>query len=145
MPLYYENIPGPDLIACGYNIAVQSGNINPVDALTYYFGQIPKVPVTAADQNKVCVRVDAAIRIANIYCYASGAGSNENISLYIRKNNTADTLIATVGAATSERLFSNTGLNITMAAGDYFELKMVCPTWATNPTTLGFGGYLYFE
>jgi len=32
-----------------------------------------------------------------------------------------------------------------MAAGDYFEMKMVCPTWATNPATVNFGGYVFIE
>lgn len=145
MPLYYENTPGTSLLACGYTLNVCSLNINPLDATTYYFGQIPKAPVTATGQNRVLIRLAASIRIVNIYCFASTAGTNENISLYIRKNNTADTLIQTVGTAASERVFFNSALNIPFAAGDSFEVKMICPTWATNPATMNFGGYVYLE
>jgi hypothetical protein len=145
MPLNYDNDGGQDRIACGYTLAVCSLNFNPVDALTYYFGNAPKAPTNTAATNKVYIRIAASLKIAELYCFASTAGTNENISVYVRKNNTTDTLIATIGSATNERLFSNTGLNISFAAGDYFEIKIVCPTWVTNPATMVFGGYAYFE
>lgn len=145
MPLNYDNDGGQDRIACGYTLNVLSLNFNPVDALTYYFGNNPKAPSNTAATNKVYIRIAAFIKMVEIYCFASTAGTNENISLNIRKNNTTDTLIQTVGVNTTERIFSNTGLNISMSAGDYFEIKMVCPTWATNPATMSFGGYIYLE
>lgn len=54
-------------------------------------------------------------------------------------------IFATVSAATSERVFSNTGLSIAVSIGDYIEIKSVNPTWATNPLTTIFGGYIYIE
>jgi hypothetical protein len=54
-------------------------------------------------------------------------------------------LIATVAAATNERVFSNSSLSISMAVGDYFEIKAINPTWGTNPLTTIFGGYIYIE
>ena len=82
---------------------------------------------------------------AEIWCYSGTAGTAENWSLYIRLNNTTDTLIATIGAATNARQFSNAALNISVVAGDYIEIKSVQPTWATNPLTTLYGGYLYVE
>jgi hypothetical protein len=32
-----------------------------------------------------------------------------------------------------------------MAAGEYFEIKGVQPTWTTNPATTIYGGYVYLE
>jgi len=63
----------------------------------------------------------------------------------VRKNHTTDYLIATVAAAANERIFSNTGLAIALAAGDYIEIKSVQPTWATNPVTTFFSGYVLIE
>jgi hypothetical protein len=60
-------------------------------------------------------------------------------------NNATDTLIATLSAATNERVFSNSSLAIAVSAGDYFEIKGVQPTWATNPATTIYGGYVYIE
>ena len=129
----------------GYSVNVQALTSSPTDAQTIYFGMLPKAPVTTGGQSKIYIRAAGTIKRAEIYCYSGTAGTNEAWSLYIRKNNTTDTLIATVSAAASERVFSNANLSIAMAAGDYFEIKAVNPTWATNPLTCIFAGYIYLE
>ena len=129
----------------GYSINVQALTSSPADATTTYFGTLPKAPTTTANISKVYIRKAGVIRVAEIYCYSGTAGTNESWSLYIRKNNTTDTLISTLTSATSERVFSNTSLNISVAAGDYIEIKSIQPTWATNPLTTIFGGYIYIE
>lgn len=129
----------------GYTLNVQALTSSPADAATIYFGQLPKAPVTVAATSKVYVREAGTIRSANIYNYSGTAGTNENWSVYIRKNNTTDYLIQTVGAATNGRVFSSSTMNISMSAGDYFEIKAINPTWGTNPLTSVFGGYVYIE
>lgn len=129
----------------GYTIPVQALTSSPGDGATVYFGTLPKAPIATADVSKVIIRKAGAIKIVEIYCYSGTAGTNENWSLYIRKNNTTDYLIATLGVNTKERIFSNVALNIAMAAGDYFEIKSVQPTWVTNPLTCIYGGYIYLE
>lgn len=129
----------------GYSINVQALTSSPADGATVYFGMLPKAPVTAAATSKLYIRKACTLKIAEIYCFSGTAGTNESWSLYVRVNNTTDNLIATVSANTNERVFSNTGLNIALNAGDYIEIKGVQPTWATNPLTTIYGGYLYFE
>lgn len=129
----------------GYTIKVQALTSSPTDGQTVYFGMLPKAPVTAAGTSKVYIRKAGTIKIAEIYCYSGTAGTNEAWSLYIRKNNTTDTLIATVSVAASERVFTNAALSIAVAVGDYIEIKGIQPTWATNPLTTIYGGYLYIE
>jgi len=129
----------------GYTINVQALTSSPADGQTVYFGTLPKAPVTAAATSKIYIRKACTLKMAEIYCYSGTAGTNEAWSLYVRVNNTTDNLIATVSASASERVFSNTGLNISLNVGDYIEIKGVQPTWATNPLTTIYGGYLYFE
>ena len=129
----------------GYVINVQALTSSPTDGQTAYFGTLPKVPQTTGGRSKIYIRKAGTIKIVEIYCYSGTAGSSEAWSLYVRKNNSTDTLIATVNAATSERVFSNTGLNISVAVGDYIEIKMVNPAWVTNPLTTIFGGCVYIE
>jgi hypothetical protein len=129
----------------GYVINVMALTSSPGDGATVYFGVLPKAPIATANVSKVYIRKAGTIKIAEIYCYSGTAGTNENWSLYIRKNNSMDTLIATLGVNTNERVFSNTNLSIAMSAGDYFEIKSVQPTWATNPLTCIYGGYVYIE
>lgn len=129
----------------GYSINVQALTSSPADGQTVYFGMLPKAPITTANVSKVYIRKAGTLKVAEIYTYSGTAGTAENWSLYIRKNNTTDTLIATVGAATNERVFSNVSLNISVTSGDYFEIKSVNPTWVTNPLTTILGGYVYIE
>lgn len=129
----------------GYAINVQALTSSPADAATIYFGMLPKAPTTTAGISRIYFRAAGTIKRVEIYCYSGTAGTNESWSLYVRKNNTTDTLIATVSLATSERIFSNTDINIPVADGDYVEIKSINPTWVTNPLTCIFGGYLYIE
>jgi len=126
-----------------YNVInIQALNYSPVDAQTVHFGMLPKAPVTAANTSKIYFRQSGTIQSAEIYSFATTAGTGEAWSLYIRKNNTTDFLIATVNSATGERVFSNLNINIPINAGDYIEIKSTNPTWATNPNNITFGGYI---
>jgi len=129
----------------GYAISVQALTSSPVDGQTVYFGKLPKAPVTAAGTSKIYIRKAGTLKVAEVYCYSGTAGTAEAWSLYVRKNNTTDYLIATLSVSASERVFSNAALSIVLAAGDYIEIKAVNPTWATNPATTIFGGYVYIE
>lgn len=128
-----------------YAINVQALTSSPTDAQTVFFGMLPKVPVTAAATSKVHIRRTGTITGAEIYCFSGTAGTNEAWTISIRKNNTTDYTIATVSAATSERIFTNQALSIPVVAGDYIEIKSVNPTWATNPLTTIFSGYIIIE
>lgn len=125
-----------------FNLFVQALTSTLVASVTRYFGNLPKAPVTAAATSKIYVRRACTIVAAEIYCYAGTAGTAESWSLSIRKNNSSDTLIAAVAAATNERIFSNTALGIAMAANDYFEIKSVHPAWVTAPATAILAGYI---
>jgi len=129
----------------GYVINVQALTSSPVDAQTIYFGMLPKAPVTAQGTSKIYIRSAGIIKRAEIYCFSGTAGTNEAWPIYIRLNNSGDTLIQSLSVSTSERVFSNTGLNIAVVAGDYIEIKSINPTWVTNPLTCIFGGYIYIE
>jgi hypothetical protein len=129
----------------GYTIAVQALTSSPADSATVYFGMLPKAPTTSANISKVYIRKAGTIKVAEIYCYSGTAGTAESWSLYIRKNNSADTLIATLAVSANERVFTNAALSIAVVAGDYVEIKGIQPLWATNPLTTIYGGYLYVE
>lgn len=134
-----------DLATLGYTLSVQALTSSPADGATIYFGNLPKAPVTTANISKVHIPRAGTIKVARIYCYSGTAGTAENWSGYIRLNNLTDTLIQTIGSATNERIFTNTSLSIAVVAGDYIEIKFINPTWATNPLTTIFGGYIYIE
>jgi len=129
----------------GYAINVQALTSSPADTTPFYFGTMPKAIVTTAAISKVYIRKAGTLKIAEIYTYAGTAGTAEAVSMYVRVNNSTDYLIATVSAATNERVFSNAALSIVLAVGDYIEIKCIPPVWATNPLTFIAGGYVYIE
>lgn len=129
----------------GYTLSVQALTSSPTDGQTIYFGNLPKAPVTTQGTSKIYIRQAGTIKRAEIYCFSGTAGTNEAWPISIRLNNSGDTQIASLSVNTSERVWSNTGLSIAVAAGDYIEIKSVNPTWATNPLTTIFGGYIYIE
>jgi len=129
----------------GYTIHIQALTSSPTDAQTIYFGNLPKAPVTAAATSKIYIRKAGTLKVAQIYCYSGTAGTAESWSIYVRVNNTTDYLIQALTVSASERVFTNSALSVLLSAGDYVEIKSVNPTWATNPLTTIFGGYLYIE
>ena len=101
--------------------------------------------MTAAATSKIYIRKAGTLKVAQIYCYSGTAGTAESWSIYVRVNNTTDYLIQALTVSASERVFTNSALSVLLSAGDYVEIKSVNPTWATNPLTTIFGGYLYIE
>jgi hypothetical protein len=110
-----------------------------------YWGSMIAVPSTTADRWRVYILKAGTIKAARIFSYAGTAGSAENWSMYIRKNNTTDTLIQTLAANTNARVWANDALNISVVAGDYIEIKEIQPAWATNPATVTRTGVVYIE
>jgi hypothetical protein len=140
-----QGIQGPAGATIGYTLQVQALTSSPVDAQTVYFGNMPKAPITTANVSKVYIPKSGTIKRADIYCYSGTAGTAEAWSLYVRLNNTTDTLIATISSSTNERRFYNDALNIAVTAGMYIEFKFVNPTWVTNPLTTIMAGTTYIE
>lgn len=109
----------------------------PTDAQTIYWGLNTNVNVvTTADQAAIYIPIAGTIVAAQVTTYAVTAGSNENWSMYLRLNNSTDTLIATVGQSANYRVWLNTALSIAVSAGHRIEVKEVQPTWATDPATV---------
>ena len=129
----------------GYPLFVQALTSTPADDQTVYFGNLPKAPVTTGGISKIYIPRTGTINRVFINVYSGTAGTNEAWSLYIRKNDVTDTLIDTITSSSNERLFENSNLNLSVAAEDYIEIKGVQPTWATNPATTIYGGYVFVD
>jgi hypothetical protein len=129
----------------GYTLTVTATQYNPVDGTTVYFANQGRIPTTSSGIQRLYIPQTGTIKSAYITSICSTIGTNENISLSIRRNDTTDTLIATVGNTNQPREFINTSLNISVTAGDYIEIKVVNPTFATNPVNMSFGGSIYIQ
>ena len=128
----------------GYTLPVHAASFDPADSQNYYFGCLPHYgPDTNATRHATRIQFTGTITNAFIRWYAGGAaGTNENVSVYIRLNNTTDYLIATVGDTNAAKTFINDALSIAVAANDMIEIKIVTPAWVTNPIGVRTGGVL---
>ena len=115
------------------------------DGQTVYFGFGALAVTTTAASRRVYAPRACTIKAVTAVMNASTAGTAESFSIYVRVNNTTDYLIATVAVSNTWRIFANAALSIALAAGDYFEIKVVYPTWATNPATVTWNATIFCE
>jgi len=122
-------------VVASYAFQFSSASFGPVDATTYYLGAQPTVtPGVVASGRRIYI--PRAGTVTSVYIVFTGTtGSSETSTVSFRLNNTTDTTISSsVDLSASPAVYSNTALSIAVAAGDYFEIKWVTPTWVTNPT-----------
>jgi hypothetical protein len=124
--------------------------LNLADGVSYFWGcTIPATPHTAGGARQIPMpagRITGAI--ISFYTGNSSVSSNA-MTLYVRVNDTTDYLMsnslvfsASIGVVVT---VSNFAMDVPLAAGDKIEMKLVCPTWATNPTGAYFWGGLVLQ
>jgi hypothetical protein len=126
----------------GYTLPVMALTSSPTDGQTVYFGNRPIAPSTTAGTNKIFVPKTGTISRVEVYCYSGTAGTAESWNMNVGVNGSY-TFVAQVSNALNERIFRNASLSVPVTAGQYIEMQGVQPTWATNPATTIYGGYVY--
>jgi hypothetical protein len=117
-----------------FTIHTNFANINPADATTYYFGaQYTVAPGTGATARILYIPYDC-ILIAYTIGINYNVGSSETSELYCRINNTTDVQLGGNFSGAATIFTQGTTAATNLSAGDYLNIKWVCPTWATNPT-----------
>jgi hypothetical protein len=132
-----------------FTIRMQMAGQSPADATTYYVGEINVSLNTTATLYRTTMPyasklIGAVISAVNI----SATATTEASTINFRLNNTTDTLLSNAvafGNNLTVNLYPVTGLNVTVAANDVFNIKWTTPTWATNPTSATLLVTLYFE
>jgi len=131
-----------------FTLFIQADSYDPVDGETTYICSTPQAPATNENNRAVLVPYNATIIGASLIMNttAGNAGTNENISTYIRINRTTpNNLIATVGSTSGTRTFTNNALDIDVQQGDIITIMIVQPTWSTNPTSAHWSGNLFLK
>jgi hypothetical protein len=133
----------PYVLQCDAGVAA---GFSPADATTYYFGSIPtRDPGTTAAVRRMYIQHPGTVKAISVFANFT-AGSGEASTLSFRLNNTTDTTITSAVDMSAAPFVANvTGLNIAVVAGDYFEIKWVTPTWATNPTGVVFSVKVFIQ
>ena len=148
----YDSISGSVKNDVYFTIYFEHGNIAaPADATTYYFGALTNsTPSTSAQDRKVAWAFGDCTLIAATIGSRAGTGGTAGVNnaLYFRLNDTTDTTLSTTisySVTGTVQTYTATGLSTNIANGDFFEMKLVTGTWASNPVNIGTSGYLLFK
>lgn len=130
-------------------ITINNGAISaPADATTYYSG-FPNdfIPDANGGYHKVPIPTSCKLVGFASSMRSDVASTAETFSVYVRKNNTADYALASNFVTNVQYLpITNKAYNLNSdyTDTDYIEIKIVTPTWVTNPTNLYSRFDLYF-
>jgi len=129
----------------GYAINLGAASTNLVASSTYYFG-IPILTVQAtAALRRVYIPQSGTIKGGQIYMRATSATSTETWTLSIRLNNTTNTTFASTANNSLDKVFSATGLSISVVAGDYIEITTTTPAWSVAPGSTYIYGSIFIQ
>src|SRR6185295_8942017 len=123
------NWTSAESVGNAYFIQTVAGN--PADATTYFLQQsITTINNTASGNAATRYYITRAGTIKKVYGVVTcTTGSSNATTIALRLNNTTDTNVTTsLNLSASPATFNNTALSITVAAGDYIEFKLICPT-----------------
>ena len=114
-------------------------NRNPADASTYYLKtHITQAAVTTSSQGDGvrfrCPRNLTFVAAQINAMFTSGSSENTTFTINNVTAGTSQTITST--ANYSSQFSTNHSFSFSCSANDYIEVRMVCPTWATNPTVL---------
>lgn len=115
----------------------------PADATTYYFGNTPGTWSTLQGNGKVYMPYNATFVGWSFNGLPNGSyGSAENATLSIGIDNSYTVLNSSItfSANTTYSATANTNIN----AGSYYEARLQCPTWVTNPPNTSIGITFWF-
>lgn len=136
----------------GYSLQFSAGSsigTNPADATTYYFGNYSALaPNTGAERQVEYAPIAGTLTKAYVDVFCTVAATSENVTVAVSINGSTTVNISTTSQWTSAGTLvtvSNTGLSQAVSAGDRFQIKIVTPTWATNPTTCTYNATIWIH
>jgi len=118
----------------------QTSGSNPADGVTYFMTNQSLLTLFTASTSQCRQYMPMAGTINK--CYGNvrvdgTLGSAQNVTIALRLNNTSNSNVTTTLQLTSaNQTFNTTSLGLSVVAGDYIEVIIICPTWTTNPTTV---------
>lgn len=125
----------------GYTLFMVTFSSSPADAQTYFLSMSQAMTTYTASGNAdtrlYIPKAGTILACYGVVTVGGTLGSAGSSTLSIRLNNSSDTTVSSsIPMTSASNTFNNTGLSITVAAGDYIEYKWLTPTWGTNPTVV---------
>jgi hypothetical protein len=122
----------------GYAVrgALATISTTPTQAVNYYIGGNAINALSGTQQSRR-IYIPKAGTITSVYGHfqQTASGSGNLGTLAVNVNNGSYTTISTAAHNVNPTVYSNTGLSISVAAGDYIEFRWTCPA-TTAPTNV---------
>ena len=126
-----------------YTIPILSRGADYADGQTVYIGFRSETGSASLNDAKLFfAKAGIITQVILIADSEGGNGTNEAWTVSLRLNDTTNTTLAVVSAAVQLRDFSNRSLSIPVTTSDFVTIYFITPTWATNPVTTTFRGYI---
>lgn len=123
-----------------------SAAVNPADSTSYYIGSYRTTLSTVDGAARIIFPKAGTIKTIYTFVRVAGTlGSNEAVPFSFRLNSTTNTSLGNQTWDAVSVVGTYTGLSISVSAGDFGELLIAAPAWATNPTTVTIYFAFYLE
>ena len=129
----------------GYVLSATHAAFSPADATTYYFGSLfTRAPSTSAVVAPVLIPRAGTITAIQLWAKVlTTPPSNEQSTVSFRLSNTTDTTITSTLDLSGTAASVLASVSIPVTTSDYFEIKWVTPSWATNPNDVILHAWAY--
>lgn len=134
--------PNPT-VARYYSLPFACVSTSPADAASVYVGSLFGTGGrSVATQPAIAIPVSGTVVGYWVKSFVNSPGTTETVNFYLRHNDTTDFGNITDLWDTQYTDVTSGTLSQSVTAGDTIVLKIVCPTWATNPTGVAVTGWI---
>lgn len=126
-----------------FSMNFMSVSSNPADATTYFFANMP-YGIQTVSYGAIYAPYNCTFIGWTFNAVPSVVATTESATLQIAVNSATTNLNTGIQLNGVTNTYTASGLSQSIAAGDKIEPKLICPTYATNPTGVGFGITLWF-
>lgn len=135
----------------GYTIqmVLATTGSNPAASTTYILGAAVRANLsTVQGATRIYVPRPGRVRYANVLTRTNGVTASAGTStLFLTKNTTLSETLGTsttLGSTTTDN-FTSTAVSMSVAQGDFLEIRLTTPAWATLPTAVECNAIIYIE
>lgn len=120
----------------GYSINFGAAQATIAASTTYYFGLVGGGVATASAQRRVYIPLAGTVKEIYIYVRTTNGTLGETWTMTFRLNNTSNTTIGSTATTSQDKVYSNSNLNVSVVAGDYFEITTTTPATAPGVSNI---------
>jgi hypothetical protein len=128
-------------------VAFTTNTYNPVDATTYFMGNVSGYSPQGVSYGAFYIPYNATLigwTLNSVQSNTNASAETTTLQIAVNGSTTNLSTSITFSATSGINTYTATGLSQNVSAGDKIEPKLVSPTWATNPLAQAFNITFWF-